>query len=345
VISAFPRKLSETGLFASTKDHQPAAGLIPYSVNAQLWSDGATKERFLAIPENGKIQYNAIEYPQPAPGAPRGWKFPDGTVVVKTFLLEMEKGNARSRKRLETRILHFQQLGGSEEVGDQYWRGYTYVWNNEQTDATLLDAAGLDRTYALKDKDAPGGVRQQTWHFPSRAECTLCHTMPAKYVLGVNTMQLNKDHDYGDGRVANQLRTFEHLGLFTKPLTASPEKLPRLADYDDPKFSLNQRARSYLHANCSHCHMKWGGGNAEFQLLATLPLEDTGTVGVRLTHGTFDLKDPRVLVPGEPERSMMLHRMKLLGLGRMPHVASSVVDDKAVRLIHDWIKQLPKDGK
>jgi uncharacterized repeat protein (TIGR03806 family) len=343
--STFPRKLSDTGLFASTKDHQPAAGLIPYSVNAQLWSDGAAKERFLAIPTDGKIQYNSIEYPQPAPGAPRGWKFPDGTVVVKTFLLEMEKGNPHSRKRLETRILHFQQLGGSEEVGDQYWRGYTYVWNDEQTDANLLDAAGLDRTYAIKDKDAPGGVRQQTWHFPSRAECTLCHTTPAKYVLGVNTLQLNKDHDYGDGRIANQLRTFEHIGLFTKPLPASPEKLPRLADYDDPRFSLDARARSYLHANCSHCHMKWGGGNAEFQLLATLALEDTGTIGVRLTHGAFDLKDPRVLVPGEPERSMVLHRMKRLGLGRMPHVASSVVDEKAVRLIHDWIKQLPKDGK
>jgi hypothetical protein len=109
--------LSETGLFASTKDHKPAPGLIPYSVNAALWSDGATKERFLAIPGDGKSRYNAIKYPQPAPGAQRDWKFPDGTVVVKTFRLEMEKGNPRSRKRLETRILHFQQLGGSAEVG------------------------------------------------------------------------------------------------------------------------------------------------------------------------------------------------------------------------------------
>lgn len=91
--------------------------------------------------------------------------------------------------------------------------------------------------------------------------------------------------------------------------------------------------------------MKWGGGNAEFQLLATLPLNDTGTLGVRPAHGDFGLKDPRVLVPGEPERSMVLHRMKLLGLGRMPHVASSVVDDRAVQLIHDWIQQLPREGK
>jgi uncharacterized repeat protein (TIGR03806 family) len=338
--TVFPRKLSETGLFASTKDHRPAPGLIPYSVNSSLWSDGAAKERFLAIPGDSKIHYNAIEYPQPAPGAPRGWKFPDGTVVVKTFALDMEKGNPKSRKRLETRILHFQQLGGSEEVGDQYWRGYTYLWNDEQTDAVLLDAAGLDRTYTIKDQGAPGGQCQQTWHFPSRAECTLCHTMPAKYVLGVNTLQLNRDHDYGDGRVANQLRTFEHLGLFTEALPAPPEKLPRLVDYEDRKLDTNLRARSYLHANCSHCHMKWGGGNAEFQLLATLPLKDTGAAGTRTVHGDFGLKDPCVIAPGDPERSMVLHRMKLKGLGRMPHVASSVLDDEAVRLMHDWIKQL-----
>jgi hypothetical protein len=91
--------------------------------------------------------------------------------------------------------------------------------------------------------------------------------------------------------------------------------------------------------------MKWGGGNAEFQLLATLDLKNTGTVGVRPAHGNFELKDPRVIAPGEPERSMAWQRMKLTGLGRMPHVASSVVDDKAVELIHDWIKQLPKERK
>jgi uncharacterized repeat protein (TIGR03806 family) len=342
--AAFPRKLSETGLFASVKDHKPAPGLIPYSVNAQLWSDGALKERYLALPGEGKIEYNAVEYPQPAPGAPRGWRFPDGTVMVKTFTLELEPGNPKSRRRLETRLLHYQQLGGTEEVGDQYWRGYTYVWNDEQTDATLLDAGGLDREYIIQDPKAPGGSRKQTWHFPSRAECTLCHTMPAKYTLGVNTLQLNKDHDYG-GVVANQLRTLEHLGVFTKPLPDEPEKLPRLVDPDDEHQSLEKRARSYLHANCAHCHMKWGGGNAEFQLLATLDLDKLGVVKTRLQHGTFDVADAAVLVPGSPEKSMVYHRMNLLGLGRMPHVASLVVDDRGVKLIRDWIKQLPAGGK
>jgi uncharacterized repeat protein (TIGR03806 family) len=336
----FPKKLSETGLFASTKDHKPEAGLIPYDVNAALWSDGLLKERFLALPGESKIDFDAITYPQPAPGAPPGWRFPDGTVIVKTFSLEAEKGNPASRRRLETRILHYQEIPGADEYGEGYWRGYTYLWNDDQSDAMLLDGA-LDRTYTVKDKDAPGGERKQTWHFPSRAECTLCHTLPAKYVLGVNTLQMNRDYNYG-GRTANQLRTLEHIAAFSKPLPSAPEKLPRLAGYEDESQPVDVRARSYLHSNCAHCHMKWGGGNAEFQLLATLPLKETGTLNTRPGQGNFELDDPRVIVPGDPARSLVPYRMKKVGLGRMPHVGSNVVDEKAVKLVEEWIKGLPK---
>ena len=342
-VAAFPRKLSETGLFASTKDHVPAPGLIPYSVNAELWSDHAVKERFLALPGDSQIEFDTVEYPQPAPGAPRGWRFPDGTVVVKTFSMDMEQGKPASRRRLETRILHFKQLAGTEEVGDQMWLGYTYVWNDDQTDAELLPAQGADRELKIRDAAAPGGIRKQVWHFPSRSECTLCHTMPAKYVLGVNTLQMNKDHDYGSGRTANQLQTLEHLGVFKEPLPKTPDELPRLVDYRDRSQALDNRARSYLHSNCAHCHMKWGGGNADFQLLATLPLAELGIVNTRPGHGQFDLKDPKDLVPRNPDRSMILYRMTKLGLGRMPHVASNVVDDQAVKMLREWISQLPAD--
>jgi uncharacterized repeat protein (TIGR03806 family) len=338
----FPRKLSETGLFASTKDHKPAPGLISYAVNAALWSDGASKERFLALPGESQIDFETVIYPQPAPGSSPGWHFPDGTVVVKTFVLELEPGNPASRRRLETRLLHYQYMGGNEEYGDQYWRGYTYVWNEEQTDADLADAAGLDRTFTIKDRAVAGGMRQQTWHFPSRAECTLCHTMAAKYLLGVNTLQMNRDYDYGAGRVANQLRTLEHLGIFTKTLPRPAEELPRLVDYEDERQPLEPRARAYLHANCSHCHRKWGGGNAPFQLLETLSLKDTGAVDAKPAQGTFGLEDPRILAPGEPGRSLILHRMKLLGLGRMPHVASRVVDEKGVKLIEEWLRGIKR---
>lgn len=342
-LAEFPRKLSETGLFESTKDHKVAAGLIPYSVNAPLYSDNALKDRFIALPGDAKIEFDVVVYPSPAPGSTPGWRFPDESVIVKTFSLELEAGNPKSARRLETRILHQKLMPGSDEVGEQYWRGYTYVWNDEQTDAVLLEAKGADREFTIQDKSAPGGSRKQTWHFPSRAECTLCHTMAAKYTLGLNTMQINRDHDYG-GVVANQLATFEHLGLFDKKLPDAPEKLPKIADYHDASIDTNRRARSYLFANCSHCHRKWGGGNAEFILLPSLPLSETGTLDVRAAHGQFDLKEPRLIVAGEPDRSIIAHRMQKTGLGRMPHVASSVVDEPAVKLIREWIRDLPKSG-
>ena len=138
--------------------------------------------------------------------------------------------------------------------------------------------------------------------------------------------------------IANQLATLEHIGLFTKKLPDSPAKLPKLADFNDESLPVDVRARSYLHSNCAHCHMKWGGGNAEFKLLATIPLKDMGIVNVKPAHGSFDIKDAKLVVPGHPEQSMIYHRMMLTGLGRMPHIGSKVVDEQAAKLVHDWIK-------
>ena len=190
----FPVRLSETGLFSSVKEHRPQPALIPYSVNAPLWSDGASKERFLALPGTSQIDYTPS----------RGWNCPDGTVLVKTFSLEQEAGNPSSRRRIETRLLTRQE---------GQWAGYSYVWNDEQSDATLVESAGMDRRFTIRDAAAKGGKRQQTWHYPSRAECMVCHSRAANWVLGLTTLQMNKEHDYGSVR-DNQLRTLEHLGVF-----------------------------------------------------------------------------------------------------------------------------------
>ncbi len=341
----FPRKLSQTGLFSSVPDHEPAPGVIPYSVNAPLWSDGAEKERFIAIPGDAQIEFETVTYPQPAPGSTPGWRFPSGTVAVKTFSIEEQVGETTRLRRIETRLLHIERTPGTEEVGDQYWQGYSYLWNDEQTDAELLPASGADREYTVADVQNPGGGRTLRWHFPSRAECTLCHTTPAKYVLGLNTAQMNRLHDYG-GVKENQLVVFERLGLFTKPLPKRPEEMPRLYDYHNTQFSLEDRARSYLDANCSHCHRKWGGGNAEFQLLSTLPLAELGIVQTRPQHGDFKVPNAQLLAPGSPETSLILHRMQIQGLGRMPHIASGVVDTQAVQMLKEWISQLkPQAGE
>src|SRR5215831_17238398 len=163
--------------------------------------------------------------------------------------------------------------------------------------------------------------------------------MASKYILGVTTLQMNKDHDYGEIK-ENQLSVLERLGVFKEELPQPPGRLPRLVDYQDPREDLNLRSRAYLHANCAHCHRKWGGGNADFDLQASIPLGATKAVNTRPGQGTFGLADPRILVPGDPERSLVYQRMKMEGLGRMPHVASSVVDREALALLRQWIVSL-----
>ena len=335
----FPRRLSDTGLFTSVRDHRPAPGVIPYDVIAPQWCDGATKQRFLALPNNSRIVFDGITYPQPAPGAPHGWKFPDGTVAFETIFMETEHGNTANPRRLETRILHYEKLLGTELVGDQLWRGYTYIWNDDQSDAVLLeDPRGRDVTLTIRDATAPGGTREQTWHFPGRTECLVCHNMAAKYVLGINTLQMNRDFDYGH-ETRNQLAAFEKLELFTAPLPDQPDRLPELSDYADASKDAATRARSYLHANCSHCHRKWGGGNGDFRLFATLPVRETGIVDVRPRHGGFLIPDARVVAPGDPSRSVLFYRMAKLGPGRMPRLGSSLVDRGGLDLIDDWISE------
>ncbi len=317
----FPRLLSETGLFASTTDHTPAPGVIPYSVNSPLWSDHATKQRFLAVPGDDKIEYTAE----------RGWKFGNGAVLVKTFSLEMEQGNPESSRRLETRIMTRQQ---------NEWAGYTYLWNEEQTDAELLGSDSLQRTYEISDADARGGVRKQTWHFPSRAECMICHNEKGGLHPGrLSTIQMNRDHPYAEA-AANQIRTLDHLGLFTKPLKTSPQKLGRLVDPDDANGDLNDRARSYLAANCVHCHRYKGGGNSNIKLMYELPLAETETVNVKPLHGTLDIPEARLIVPGKPDASLIYRRMLRKNQGRMPHIGSLEVDDKGAQLIRRWIAEL-----
>ncbi len=321
----FPRKLSETGLFSSTKAHQPAPGLIPYDVIAPLWADHATKERFIALPGDSKIGFELEG----------GWDFLEGAVLVKTFSLEIERGNTNSSRRLETRLLTLQQ---------GLWQGYTYLWNEQQSDADLIAPAGTNRTYTIRDAKAPGGLREQTWHFPSRSECILCHTKPSNWVLGLHTLQMNKDHTYGNV-TDNQLRTLEHLGAFTNALPKTPSELAHLVSPFDTSAPIEARARSYLHANCAHCHVDYGGGNARFQLLYSLPLKKTGILGTVPQNGNLGIDNALIVGPGEPDRSMIAYRMAKLGQGRMPHVASSVVDEEAVRLVRAWIKQLANERK
>ncbi len=337
----FPKKLSDSGLFESVKDHTMKPGVIPYSVNAPFWSDGAHKERFLAVPE-GTIPYKRNG----------SWDLPNKSVLVKSFALEMKEGDPKSRKWIETRFMTRQ--GGE-------WYGYSYIWNAEGTDATLVDAKGIDVNYKIKN-DA-GGI-DMPWHYPSRAECMVCHSRAANYVLGLCEVQMNKDHKYPNGRTDNQLRVLEHLGLFGAPapkaaagqqpdqrepkptsfLPLPPSAMKKLADPYDKAQPLDLRAKAYLHTNCATCHVEAGGGNALMELGYPTAWDKMRLVDALPVHQTFDLKDAKLIAPGAPEKSVLIHRIGKRGpnTGQMPPLSSNRVDVLGVELLTEWCKSLKK---
>jgi uncharacterized repeat protein (TIGR03806 family) len=330
--SVFPQKLSESGLFASVKDHAMQPGVVSYSVNSPLWSDGAHKERFFAIPEQASKDFK-IDLSKK-----NGWDFPDETVLVKSFALEASPGEPQSRRWVETRFLT--KHGGE-------WAGYSYKWNDEQTDAELVAAEGLDRDYEIRcsTPDQSTAAKTQTWHFPSRVECMVCHSRAANFVLGLSTTQMNKEHDYG-GAALNQLHVLEHLDLVKQDqktkLPVDPDKLARLANPYDETQPLEARARSYLQANCAICHMQAGGGNAQMDLEHSVSLKRLNAIDVVPLHHKFGLDDARLIAPGHPERSVLLHRIahRGSGSGQMPQLGTNLVDEAAVKLFESWIRTL-----
>src|SRR5207245_11550856 len=112
---------------------------------------------------------------------------PEGAVLVQTLSLEREPGNPASRQRIETRLLTRQQ---------GQWVGYSYRWDERQSDATLVGAKGDEKEFAIQDRHAPRAVRRQVWRYPSRAECMACHSRAANFVLGLTAAQLHKGQDY-----------------------------------------------------------------------------------------------------------------------------------------------------
>ena len=293
---------------------------------------------------------------------------------MKSFALDVKEGSSKSRRWVETRFL-------TKQEGE--WVGYSYLWNEAQTEATLVEASGTDREFVIrvpKSAQSPDGVRKQKWHYPSRAECMVCHSRAANYVLGLTTLQMNREYDYAKAR-DNQLRVLEHLGILRlnwkqkieddlraearshgmkegevedyvrkvsdnsgqrQPVVSSllalaPDKYSRLANPYDAKQQLDRRARAYLHANCAQCHVAAGGGNSQIDLEFTTAAEKTRLFDVRPVHDTYGLSDARLIAPGSPERSVLLHRMSHRDRGHMPPLATSIVDRDAVNLMKEWI--------
>ncbi|WP_373045698.1 PQQ-dependent sugar dehydrogenase [Vulgatibacter sp.] len=294
----FPGRLSETGCVDPANPRAPLPGLVPYGVNVPLWSDGTHKDRWMAIPDGTVITVAENGH----------WEFPIGTVLVKNFRFGC--------RLVETRLFVRHDDGG--------WAGYTYEWNEEQTDAFLL----------ADYKEVQVG--EHAWAFPSRAQCMQCHSAAAGRSLGPETGQLDREVVWPNGRRSNFIDTVVQVGL----VDAMPDR--SAGPYADPDGSahVEARAKSYLHANCSSCHRPGSTGQGAADYRYSTPLAEMGICDVEPEGGDFNVRGARLLVPGSPEQSVIPLRMRALDSTRMPQVGTKIVHEAGVAAVEDWIRWL-----
>jgi putative heme-binding domain-containing protein len=341
----FPRKLSESGLFRDTPTHSLAEGVVKYEIASHQWQDYAHSEHFIALPDRQPVRDYAMKKQIPG-NVNWNWyrfHFPARTVLFKTMSLDMIQGQPSSRKRIETQVMLFD---------GQFWTGYTYAWRDDQTDADLVAADGMDQSFKIQDPIFANNTRYQNWNFAARNQCMQCHHAWAEHTLAFNIEQLNRPVG---GK--SQLQSFVEGGLMERWVREKEgekkidnytqkdlQSTRRLADPHSPLEKLADRAKSYLHANCAHCHRFGGGGGVDFELQAFSDSIEKKVLNATPVRGTFELPDAKVIAPGHPEKSTLYYRMAKFGSGRMPHIGSEFVDERGVAIIHDWITSLGKSA-
>jgi hypothetical protein len=155
-----PERLSATGLYADIATRTIAADVLPFTPQYPLWTDGATKQRWIRLPEGSAIDARD----------PDAWVFPIGTRLWKQFSFGRE---------VETRML--------ERGADGRWNYASYAWGEDGSDALLAPERGRKnacQTQAGKFHDIPG-----------RMDCRACHEAGPNRVLGFSALQLSPDRD------------------------------------------------------------------------------------------------------------------------------------------------------
>lgn len=310
-----PPTLRATGLYSDWDARVIAADNLPFSPQYPLWTDGATKSRWLHVPEGQFIDGSD----------PDVWKFPVGTRVWKEF---------RFGARAETRFI---------ELTEDGWQFASYAWNEDETEATLVAERGIKYSVPIRD-----GIRHA---IPSRTDCRACHEAGPVRLLGVTALQLSPDRDPNaphaepppDGSV--DLNALVARGL----LRGLPERIadmpPRIATGSPTERS----ALGYLHANCGGCHT--GAGELRslaFALNYTLdrpagsPAPAIATTLGQPSHfvipGADDVRER--VHGGDPERSVIVARMATRNpVVQMPPLGTRIVDEEAVRLVRRWIEE------
>jgi hypothetical protein len=365
-------KLSQTGCVSPNNPQQMANTVIPYEVNSPLWADGALKSRGMRLPAGGKIHVKncranpaecCVQDPNNfAPGSclpdydDGKWTFPVGTVMVKNFMFP-DSSQPSGNKLVETRLfIHVSDAMAADGGVQSAWIGYGYQWNDAQTDATITSNHSYDTvttanfTFASPD----GGTQTLQWYYPSRAQCLQCHqpiTPTGGYTLGPETIQMNR---VMTGDTINQIAKLAAMGVFENaPPTpySTPLVTPYAGQVGSPPATatLDQRARSYLHSNCSFCHRPDGQAWNAMDLRYGAPLQNTGSCNIVPGKGDLGVVGAHILTPGQPMDSVLWLRMNAPpgnaqtgDLGRMPAIATYVLDRQALDLVSHWIASITK---
>ncbi len=319
--------LDEWRLFEDHARQIPAEGVVRFEVIAPLFSDYTSKHRFVWLPEGAAITYRDD-------GA---WELPVGAIVVKTFAYPRDLRDPSAGERiLETRLLVHEPSG---------WVPHTYVFDEAQTKAERKVAGAYIEASWI---DESGATREHRYVVPTTVECQECHgKAPETRLLGVKTAQLDRPGLDGE----NQIERMAGLGLFVNTPSGAAVRR-RFAAADDESASLELRARSYLDANCAHCHSAAGDADSKALYLdfaSTDPIEDppanwgvcklpTSAGGATCGH-VFDV------VPGDADTSVMVCRMESTrGADQMPPIGRGLVDAEGVALVRAWIDAMEPAG-
>jgi len=319
VEAPFPKKLSEWHLFVgSARTLKPNAGVLPYDLNTPLFSDYASKYRFVWMPAG-----SSAEYRDDGP-----FDFPVGTILAKTFAFPVD---GRATERLvETRLLIHAKSG---------WVGLPYIWNDEQSAATL---ELVPDPVLVKWTDASGKRHEFNYAIPNVNECKECHDNRGVMLpIGPRARNLDREYDYADGG-GKQLERWQQVG-YLRGLPAAQLRPKEAKWNDEASGTVGERAQAYLDSNCAHCHQPGGQAGytgVDFRLtqnnVASLGVCKRPNSAGNMGTLTYDV------VPGRPEQSILIYRLESTAPKiSMPQIGRAVVHEEGVKLLREWIAALP----
>jgi uncharacterized repeat protein (TIGR03806 family) len=333
-----PPLLSEWGVvFVRGHRLELNARVIPYELNAPLFSDYALKLRALWLPPGSRAQYNAN----------REFDFPVGTVISKTFYYEKTSDWTPDRHAVVMTDRQYELPPAGPLPTEQYllletrllvrytdgWHAYPYVWNAAQDDATLEIAGDV---HAL---ELVGATDRQSIHYivPDANQCAGCHTPDHSAAemrpLGPKAWQLNRPYAWW-GDAVNQLQHWTETGL----LQGGPAELPAVP------VTAEWRVRAYLDANCAHCHNPIGAADTSaLHLNIESPVDrHYGVCKTPVAVGRGSGDRPYDIYPGRPDDSILLYRMQHADPAiAMPELGRSAIHAEGVAMVRAWIAAMP----